>query len=160
MIHLNKRIKFHWPELGITAAAVLSDDKNPELCREVWESLPLESIQCHPIVSGASLFSWVPMLSFAEVHFKERIDRAPIGRVRYSQTFGNKIAIQYGSCTEDTYQPVLGQIEPEDIGNIREVGRAAWDSLFFTKKLLRVRCLKSNNPRLPDSGSQAASWSV
>jgi hypothetical protein len=141
---MNHRILFTWPDLGITARATLADDKNPDLCREVWDSLPLEGLQNHAVVTGGSMYTWVPMLSFAPIQVTQRIDQGRPGDLRYSKNTGQKIAIQYGECNEDIYSPVLGGIDPEDVPKIQQVGRAAWEALFFTKRPIRVRITRAD----------------
>ena len=81
----DRKLLFEWPELGLKARASLADDKNPELGEEVWNALPFESIMNNAVVTDGSMYCWVPMLSFAPIHHKERIDLAPVGRLRYSQ---------------------------------------------------------------------------
>ena len=67
----------------------------------VWNALPFESIMNNAVVTDGSMYCWVPMLSFAPIRHKERIDLAPVGRLRYSQNTGNKVIIQYDTCNED-----------------------------------------------------------
>ena len=82
---MNKRIFIEWPELGLSAHATLANDKNPELCDEFWKNLPFNSIMNNAVITDGSMYCWIPMLSFAPIREKERIDLAPVGRLRYSQ---------------------------------------------------------------------------
>lgn len=134
-----KKILFEWPDLGKKAYALLADEDNPELCQDLWDALPFESIMNNAVVTDGSMYCWAPMLSYAPVHKKERIDLAPVGRIRYSQNTGNKIIIQYQDCNEDIYGAVLGMIQPEDIQTIQEIGKEARTAIFMTKAPLRVR---------------------
>ena len=135
----DRKLLFEWPELGLKARASLADDKNPELCEEVWNALPFESIMNNAVVTDGSMYCWVPMLSFAPIHHKERIDLAPVGRLRYSQNTGNKVIIQYDACNEDIMGAVLGQIDEEDLKTVRKVGLEAKNAIFMTKKEIHVR---------------------
>lgn len=135
MIH---RIQFEWPDLGLSARATLAVELNPELCKEVWDALPIDTIMSNAIVTGGSMYSWAPMLSFAPIRYKEAINKAPIGQLRYSQNTGNKIIIQYDKCTEDVMGAVLGQIDPDDLEIVQRVGKEAWASLYYTKQPTRV----------------------
>ena len=135
----DRKLLFEWPELGLKARASLADDKNPELCKEVWNALPFESIINNAVVTDGSMYCWVPMLSFAPIRHKERIDLAPVGRLRYSQNTGNKVIIQYDACNEDIMGAVLGQIDEEDLKTVRKVGLEAKNAIFMTKKEIHVR---------------------
>lgn len=143
---MNHRITFEWPDLGLSANATLAVDLNPELCQEVWEALPIDTIMSNAIVTGGSMYSWAPMLSFAPIQYKEAINEAPIGRLRYSQNTGNKIIIQYDKCTEDVMGAVLGQIDPDDLGIVQRIGKEAWESLYTTKRPIRVIIRKQSEP--------------
>lgn len=152
---MNRRILLEWPDLGLSAKATLADDLNPELCNDLWNALPIHSIMNNAVVTDGSMYCWVPMLSFAPVRVKERIDKAPVGRLRYSQNTGQKVIVQYAGCNEDIMGAVLGQIDPEDIETICQVGRSARESIFMTKQELHVHitCLndKSETERVGSS---------
>ena len=128
-----------WPDLGLSARAELAEQENPELCEEFISRLPFESIMNNAVVTDGSMYCWVPMLSFARIHKKERIDLAPPGRLRYSQNTGNKLIVQYASCNEDVYGAVLGQVLPEDLETVRIVGERAKNAIFMTKEEIHVR---------------------
>lgn len=136
---MNRRILLEWPDLGLSARATLADDKNPELCDDLWNALPIHSIMNNAVITDGSMYCWVPMLSFAPLREKERIDMAPIGRLRYSQNTGNKVIVQYAQCNEDIMGAILGQVDDEDIETIKQVGKQAMESIFMTKKELHVR---------------------
>lgn len=135
---MNRKILFQWPELGLCARAELADDLNPELCEEVWNALPVSSIINNAVVTDGSMYCWIPLLSFAPVRVKEKIDQAPPGRLRYSQNTGNKIIIQYGECNEDVYAAVLGKICDEDLDVVHKVGLKAKEAIFMTKEELHI----------------------
>lgn len=135
---MNRKILLQWPELGLSAKAELADDLNPELCEEVWQALPVSSIISNAVVTDGSMYCWIPLLSFAPVHVKERIDQAPVGRLRYSQNTGNKIIVQYGDCNEDVYAAVLGKVCEEDLDVIRRVGEKAKEAIFMTKEVMHI----------------------
>lgn len=152
---MNRKILLQWPELGLSAKAELADNLNPELCDEVWKALPVSSIINNAVVTDGSMYCWIPLLSFAPVHVKERIDCAPAGRLRYSQNTGNKIIIQYGECNEDVYAAVLGKVCEEDLDVIREVGRRAKEAIFMTKDELHIEV--SRIEEIP-GGKDPAEW--
>lgn len=150
---MNRRILLEWPDLGISAKATLADDKNPELCDDLWNALPIHSIMNNAVITDGSMYCWVPLLSFAPVHVKERIDKAPIGRLRYSQNTGNKVIVQYAECNEDIMGAVLGQIDDEDIETIKTIGSKALEAIFMTKNELHIRISRLDDA---DSKQEAA----
>jgi hypothetical protein len=130
---MGRKIRISWPTVGITVLAELEDDKNLELCNEFWSCLPFSVLQSHPVVSGAAIFAWVPLLSESKVGWKENILQSPVGRLRYLQSAGNKLSIQYGKGLEDSRHPVLGQVIAEHTSFLPEIGKRVWDSLFWDK---------------------------
>ena len=148
---MNRRILLEWPDLNLSAVAELADDKNPELCDDLWKSLPIYSIMNNAVITDGSMYCWLPILSFAPIHFKERIDQAPIGRLRYSQGTGNKLIVQYSQCYEDVNGTVLGAVIPEDIDTIKRVGEKAREAIFMTKQELHIKI-----SRLDESGTHGA----
>lgn len=143
------RIMIEWPEIGQSVKGTLYYEENPELCQEIWDALPMESIQNHASSSGASMFAWVPLVSHAKVQTKINIKDAPIGSIRYLFTTGNKISIQYGLCTEDKLAPKLGQVDAADVNKLPDIGAKIWNSLMLSKEIIHVRYLRldeSDNP--------------
>lgn len=153
---MNRKILLEWPDLGLSAHATLADDKNPELCDDLWNALPFESIMNNAVVTDGSMYCWAPMLSFAPIHHKERIDLAPIGRLRYSQNTGNKVIVQYGACNEDIMGAVLGQVDEEDIPTLQRVGAEACTAIFMSKREIHVRISRCGEP----AGTQDAPRSI
>ncbi|HZU63267.1 MAG TPA: hypothetical protein VFF98_06270 [Novosphingobium sp.] len=130
---MGRLIDISWPSVGITVVAELADELNPEMCEEFWRCLPFKVLQAHPVVSGESLYAWAPVVSSAPVHVKERIIDCPVGRLRFSQSTGNKFSIQYGKGLEPLYQPVLGMVLPEYLHLLPKVGKEVWESIFWRK---------------------------
>ncbi|MGI4815296.1 MAG: hypothetical protein ACRYG5_14520 [Janthinobacterium lividum] len=134
-----QRIRISWEPLGITVHGVLASKENPELCADLIAALPFTIIQDHAVVTGESMYAWTPIVSTAPIHLRERICDAPIGRLRYSQSTGQKFIVQYGPTTEDLSQPVLGEIDAADADKLAEVGRRVWQSTFETKELIWMK---------------------
>lgn len=44
--------------LGLSAHATLADDQNPELCNELWNALPFDSIMNNAVVTDGSMYCW------------------------------------------------------------------------------------------------------
>ncbi|WP_156889005.1 hypothetical protein [Rhodococcus sp. BH4] len=120
------RVEITWEQLDIRAEAVLAASLNPELVAEFVSALPFTILQEHAISIGESMYGWTPLVSTAPIHYTERICDAPVGRLRFSQSTGQKFVIQYGTTTEDLNAPVLGQILPEHCAGLTTVGESAW----------------------------------
>lgn len=131
-----RKIRLTWKPLDISVDAVLAVNENPELCNDLIEALPFTILQDHAVVTGESMYAWTPLISTAPIHVRERICDAPKGRLRFSQSTGQKLIVQYGPTTEDLAQPVLGEIVPEHADRLDEVGRQVWRSTFDTKELI------------------------
>ena len=139
---MGRLIDISWSPLSIDVTAELADEKNPELCEEFWSHLPFTVLQSHPVVSGASVSAWTPIVSAAPVRLAEPIRQAPVGRLRYSQLTGNKFSVQYGQGLEPLKQPTLGQVKSEFVPLLSKVGKTVWESTFWTKELIWVTVRK------------------
>lgn len=128
-----RKIRLTWQPLNITVDAVLAVNENPDLCNDVIAALPFTILQDHAVVTGESIYAWTPLISTAPIQLRERICDAPKGRLRFSQSTGQKLIVQYGPTTEDLAQPVLGEVVPEHADRLDEVGREVWKSTFETK---------------------------
>lgn len=135
---MEPEITIHWPELGRSVRATLAATENPDLVAEFRAAMPFGILQSHPVVSGSSVTMWLPYLSKAATPVVESIVDAPVGRIRLSQGTGSKLSIQYGPGLEPAKQAVLGQVHPDDVELLPEVGRQVWDNLFWLKRRLTV----------------------
>lgn len=131
-----RRVRLTWEPVGVTVDAWLASRENPELVEDILAALPFTIIQDHAVVTGESIYAWTPLLSTAPIRVRERICDAPKGRIRFSQSTGQKLIVQYGPTTEDLAQPVLGEVVPEHADRLDLVGRKVWESTFETKELI------------------------
>lgn len=150
---MSDRIRIRWPELGQEVTATLALGDNPELCEEFLARLPFAVIQSHPVVSGSSITCWVPYFSTAPMPVTESITDAPPGRLRFSQATGSKISIQYGRGLEPMAQGVLGQVDPDGVTVLPEIGRRVWNNLYWEKERITVEFehLSSSATSQPDA---------
>lgn len=137
-----KTMFVEWPQLNIKVEAILEDVRNADLIDEIWDNLPMEAIQEHAMVTGKSMYCWVPMISLAEIPFQMMIKDTPPGVVSYSQKTGNKMIIRYGKVTEDLMTPIVGFIPQEQIHELEKVGETIWESYQTDKKPLIVKFTK------------------
>ncbi|MCC6304644.1 MAG: hypothetical protein IT545_05540 [Rhodobacteraceae bacterium] len=131
-----RRVRLTWEPIGVSVDAWLASRENPELVQDILAALPFSIIQDHAVVTGESIYAWTPLLSTAPIRVRERICDAPKGRIRFSQSTGQKLIVQYGPTTEDLAQPVLGEVVPEHADRLDLVGRKVWESTFETKELI------------------------
>jgi hypothetical protein len=140
-----KTMFIEWPDLKIKVEAVLEDRRNAALISEIWNHLPMTSIQEHAMVTGKSMYCWVPMLSFAEIPFQMMIKETPPGVVSYSQKTGNKMIVRYGKVTEDLMTPIVGFVREEQVNLLEKVGKAVWNTYSTDKKLIIVEFTKGRD---------------
>jgi len=137
-----KTMLIEWPELNIEVEAELEDVRNADLINEIWDNLPMTSIQEHAMVTGKSMYCWAPMISLAEIPFQMMIKETPPGVVSYSQKTGNKLIVRYGKVTEDLMTPIVGFIKKNQVPKLEEVGSAVWSSYSGDKKPIIVNFKK------------------
>ncbi len=123
-----KTMFIEWPDFDIKVEAVLEDVRNADLINEIWENLPMTSIQEHAMVTGKSMYCWAPMISLADIPFQMEIKDTPPGVVSYSQKTGNKLIVRYGKVTEDLLTPIVGFIDPKEVPKLDIVGQKVWDN--------------------------------
>jgi hypothetical protein len=141
---VTKRVAIEWPDLHISVSATLLEDKNPELCEVFWTHLPFQSVQEHAVVSGEGIYCWAPIVTTAPVRYTERLTEMPEGRLQYIQATGNKIGLDYGPITEPLdHATPIGQVAEDDLPKLKSVGKAVWDSAFYTKKIIMVHFKKA-----------------
>jgi hypothetical protein len=141
---VTKRVTIEWPDLNISVSATLLEEKNPELCDVFWSHLPFESVQEHTVVSGKGTYCWAPIVTTAPARHTERSTETPVGRLQYIGATGNKIGLVYGPITEPLEHAIpIGQVVEDDLEKLKVVGRAVWDSTFYTKKIIMVHFMKA-----------------
>ena len=129
-----KTMFIEWPDLGVKVEAVLEDARNADLINEIWENLPMTSIQEHAMVTGKSMYCWAPMISLADIPFQMEIKDTPPGVVSYYQKTGNNLIVRYGKVTEEMMTPIVGFIAPEEVPKLDYVGKTVWDNYSGDKK--------------------------
>ena len=129
-----RKILMEIPELELSLV-IECEERNSELCDEIWNRLPFDSVQEHGMVSGELIYSWVPIISTAPTPFKLMYTESPLGCVTYSQGTGNKIIIKYGPCNEDLYAPVFGYVREAHWKDLARVGKEVWYNYFGEKKI-------------------------
>lgn len=132
-----RRVAVRFPEFDVDMYFEM-DERNKELCDEVWNELPFAYVQEHSMVSGNSMYGWVPIISLAPVPVKILRTESPIGWVGFNQGTGNKISMKYGEISEDLYGNSLGFIPERFHGALAMIGRKIWYNYFLDKKVYTV----------------------
>jgi len=125
-----------WPDLDVQVRADMLD-KNPELCQAFWDHLPLKTIQSHALIAGVEMYSWVPIVTTAPIRVEEPFDQQPIGTVNFYSFYGI-LSIKWGPVSEPLPAPPIAEIRSqEDLEKLKIVGREAWESINYTKRLIK-----------------------
>lgn len=132
-----RKMRMAFPDFDAEMVIEL-EERNKELCDEVWSALPFTCVQEHGMVSGDMIYCWAPVLSLADVDYRLLHTESPVGVVNYSQGTGNKIIVKYGACNEDLSAPILGYVPERYHGALRRVGREVWFNYFNDKRILTV----------------------
>jgi len=131
-------VKFVHPDLGITLAAELLDDLNPDLCNSIWKSLPIKSSWVHAMISGELMYFWADVIHTKPPQHTEMYPKEAVGRVNYSYVFQD-ICIKYGEkVTEPSWANPWAQIRTEDLKELSRLGRAVWESNYLTHTPIRL----------------------
>lgn len=133
-----KTMFIEWPGLGVKVEAILEAERNADLISEIWENLPMTAVQEHAMVTGKSMYAWVPMISLANIPFQMMIKETPPGVVSYSQKTGNKMIVRYGKVTEDLMTPIVGFVRQEQVPELERVGETIWKNYRADKKPIFV----------------------
>lgn len=128
-----RQMEIEWPELGITVTANLRDDMAPGVCDVVWDSLPIETVQEHGMISGKVVYCATRIRSTLR---EWMVDRAP-GDI-YFFNVGQMLIIVHGYTTETLKVNKFAEVIPEDLEKLGKAGEAVWNSNYLTHKVLRV----------------------
>lgn len=147
---MSREIEMEWPELGVKVVATLAEDKNPGLCKVLWDNLPIETIQSHCAVSGDAMYACHNIVSFIEPEYVETYEdkkeywghmpKKLIGTVQFG-TMGSiwGISVRWGEeFTEPVPSAPVAYVKKEDLGKLREVGKKVRDGMLFFNKYYRL----------------------
>ncbi len=134
-----RQIEIEWVGINRRVTADLIEDKNPNLCNLLWDSLPYNSIQSHALVSGDHLYHVVPVwqLVWEQAKFKEDRTQSPDGTVFLSQL--QHLAVKYGRLSEYLPAAPVGQVIAEDLPILKQAGQEIWEAAYRTKQVIEVR---------------------
>lgn len=141
---MKKAFVMEWPSLGIEVGAEALAH-NIEVFNWFLDNLPLTTLQGHAVISGELLYVMnLLMKTTLPVKYRdlvmEDLSKEPVGRVSLFATAGKvgSIMVKYGPITEPMSYPTIAQVREEDLGKLKEVGRAVWNSIYNTKEVIKV----------------------
>ncbi|MEM3490179.1 MAG: hypothetical protein QXO75_11075 [Nitrososphaerota archaeon] len=146
-----KEIEIEWPELNAKVTAVLLEDKNPSLCKVLWENLPIETMQSHCAVSGDAMYACHSIVADVEPEWMETFEdkkeywgNMPVDRLRGYVRFSTMGAIWGFSILwgDEFTEPVpfapVGKVRDEDMETLRKVGKKVRDDMLFFNKYYKL----------------------
>lgn len=119
-------LRITWPQLDASVGVELNDDDAPEVCSAIRERTPLESTQVHALVSGALLFSTLPVYTYPSAPYTEYVSEMDDGAVGFA-VGSQRLWINYGEIAEPEAFPVVGGVVEDDIETVRSVGTRVWE---------------------------------
>lgn len=123
----NRHLQVTWPEFETAITIELLEDKAPGVCADIWNALPFSTIQGHALITGEMLFATTPVTSRARENITLYTELG-IGGC-YLGNSSQNIGIVYGRVTEPEGQTKWGQVIPQDIPALKEIGRLNWRNL-------------------------------
>jgi hypothetical protein len=142
---VTRRVEIGWPALGTAVIAEL-DERNADLARSLWDALPYRSLQGHALVAGLHLYHVAPVHDLLHTRGTYTLDRreAPDGTLFASRL--QHLGIKYGELTEPMPAAPIGQVLPEHLDTLVESGRAVWEALYRTKKVVVAEVRRAGEP--------------
>ena len=136
-----------WPELDAKVTARLLEDKEPNLCKVLWDNLPFETIQSCTAVSGDCLYACHNIVADVEPEYVEIYEdkkqywgKMPTDKWRGHVSFSTLgaiwgISVKWGDeFTEPVKDAPVCQVREEDFGTLRGVGqKVQFDMLVYNK---------------------------
>jgi hypothetical protein len=141
---MNRQIEIHWGSLGKVTATLL-DDKNPEICDIFWNLLPFKTFQIHAAVSGYMMYCYTPLNNarhLNKVKYRVNYVDMKVGTICASGT--GLLTTLYGEVTEDLMNQPIATVNEKDLGTLKQVGKAVWNSVYYTKEKIIVEYRKKS----------------
>ena len=146
-----KEIEIEWPELDAKVTARLLEDKNPSLCKVLWDNLPFETMQSCTAVSGDALYACHSIIADIEPEYvetygdkKQYWGKMPMDKLRGCVHFTSLgsiwgIIFMWGDeFTEPLSIVPVGQVREEDFGTLRRVGQKVQADMLVYNKYYRL----------------------
>ena len=130
---MSRQFEIEWPDFNVTVTVDLLDDINPELCEELWQVLPFDTVIQDNMSPGDVFLVPIPYTpSFPSPEKLNRLPDEPPGSVTL---LGIYILITYGTVVEPFGVPRIGWIQEEDVKKLRSLAPKLREAYFFTKEV-------------------------
>lgn len=117
-----------WPQLDANIKVELNDDKAPDVCEAIRDHTPVESTQVHALVSGALLFSTLPIYAYPLSPHTEYVSEMDPGAVGFA-VGSQRLWVKYGEIAEPEAFPVIGRVVDDDLDTVQSVGTRTWEHI-------------------------------
>ena len=144
---MGKIFTINWPKLGKAVEAELIEDQDRVLRESFWNALPLSSIQSHAVCAGLQMYSPFRVVCLPSNPNYEPMNEQGVGRVNLELDF-QYLAINYGPMSEPVPALPIAQIRDEDIEDIIQIGKMAWENLLFNTEFILVHFDKKEEKRI------------
>lgn len=121
-------LRITWPQLDESVSVELNDDDAPEVCSAIRDRTPLESTQVHALVSGALLFSTLPIYAYPQSPYMEYVSEMADGAVGFA-VGSQRLWMKYGEIAEPEAFPVIGRVVEDDLETVHSVGFQIWEHI-------------------------------
>lgn len=134
---MGKIFTINWPKLEKAVEAELNEDQDRELQESFWNALPFSSIQSHAVCAGLQMYAPFRSVCLPSNPKYEPMNEQAVGRVNLELDF-QYLAINYGPMSEPVPALPIAQIRDEDIEEIKQIGKMAWENLLFNTEFIMV----------------------
>ncbi len=135
-----RQIDIEWVQFNRKVTANLRSDANQQMIDLMWANLPYNSAQNHALVSGDHLYHLLPLPEMTYTPVDDVVPdrtKTPDGTVFLSHLI--HMAIKYGELTEYIPAAPVGNVIPEHISILKDVGNMLWNEICGEKRPLEVR---------------------
>lgn len=128
-------LRLRLPGTDLSVGIDLATEQNPDTCAAVLETMPLESIVGHVVVSGGGM--WIPTRKIY-VGPRVSVQRRP-GSVYFYPPM-QSICITYGDVLESAFVNEFARVREEDLETLNHIGKHIWDTTIVDphRKTVRV----------------------
>ena len=141
-----RKVNVNFPEFGISVAATLQDESEPELSELLWNSLPLRSACCNTLSTGDLFISRCrpPRKAVCPGTQDNPVGRNSMSGDRQPGDIGFTgvdFVVNYGP---DVTEPLAGhgaiaaKVDPEYLDDFYKAGKAVWNNHVTTHTLVTM----------------------
>jgi hypothetical protein len=128
-----RKIEIEWRSLGESITVTLNDEYNQDFTNPLWDSLPYRTLQGHALVAGDCFYHVPPVHGVLSGTPDHKVDRQamPLGTVLCSAA--QHLTVKYGKLTEPMPASPIGQVDPEHLHKLPDIGQRIWHSVYYNR---------------------------